>query len=549
MNKDFDRRTRIKSPAVRPVRGAAAWFARLSTSTRLLLVLLLTLLPLALIAVVALHQINLNSAAQANRLVTESVSNGAQQLANVMRIERRFAYLLIKRQQQDDDAGEICAALQRRYRTMGPGAPAFALTWPERPQFACSYGTIPQAVRRAMEDKRSAAEFQIIPDNGLIIRDSELRNDPRFIAYFDRASLDAILGELGQSGGQSLDLSDGQRLFAIQNSARTSRFRDHVSQPLGLGKLELVMRTNLTRISSPQLISLVVPFSMMLAAAIVGWLVVDRMVIAPLAALKRKLELYEPGSEITPSATRWLDASELTDLDSAFIRLGQQVAADKASLRDGLERQKALTREVHHRVKNNLQIVTSLINLHARKAAGDGADQAFLTIQRRVDALSVVYRNHRAVHEVQTGISLRSLICELVGSFREADGNSDLSRFTKLDIDELCVNQDVAMATTFLLTEIFDSLASGGAADDLLISVHADPTSDAANPTAQMRMTSRRFCAGGLFDQPGGSETTGVFAGLSRQLRQPLELDRTTGVLSIRLPVVQDNGDDEASPL
>ena len=55
-----------------------------------------------------------------------------------------------------------------------------------------------------------------------------------------------------------------------------------------------------------------------------------------------------------------------------------------------------------------------------------------------------------------------------------------------------------------------------------------------------MRMVSRRFCKGGLFDQPGGSETSGVFAGLSRQLRQPLELDRDTGVLAIRLPLVQD---------
>src|SRR3546814_19235322 len=105
-------------------------------------------------------------------------------------------------------------------------------------------------------------------------------------------------------------------------------------------------------------------------------------------------------------------AQEIRDLGQTFRLITQTIAAHEAELAAGLERQTRLTREVHHRVKNNLQIIASLINLHSRSAPTQEAVDAYISIQRRVDALSVVHRNHYAELEVHPGIGVRSLRSE-----------------------------------------------------------------------------------------------------------------------------------------
>src|SRR3546814_2081470 len=115
-----------------------------------------------------------------------------------------------------------------------------------------------------------------------------------------------------------------------------------------------------------------------------------------------------------------------------------------------------LTREVHHRVKNNLQIIASLINLHARSAHDAEAVEAYATIQRRVDALSVVHRNHYAELEEHRGVGVRSLISELSASLR-GTAPAEARRFgIQIDSDNLHISQDVAVPVAFLLTELVE---------------------------------------------------------------------------------------------
>jgi two-component sensor histidine kinase len=116
-----------------------------------------------------------------------------------------------------------------------------------------------------------------------------------------------------------------------------------------------------------------------------------------------------------------------------------------------------LTREVHHRVKNNLQVVASLIALHARGSTGDVA-AAYASIQRRVDALAVVHRNHYAELEENRGVALRSLIGELTSNLR-ATAPAEASHFhIMLDMAVAHVSQDVAVPVAFLITEMVELL-------------------------------------------------------------------------------------------
>ena len=79
-----------------------------------------------------------------------------------------------------------------------------------------------------------------------------------------------------------------------------------------------------------------------------------------------------PGSIIP---TRSWAASEIRDLCDAFERAVDRIEGAEREALEALDGQRRLVREVHHRVKNNLQVVASLLSIHGRsagKAGGQG---------------------------------------------------------------------------------------------------------------------------------------------------------------------------------
>ena len=59
---------------------------------------------------------------------------------------------------------------------------------------------------------------------------------------------------------------------------------------------------------------------------------------------------------------------EIQELRDAFARAVARVDESEREMAGALEGQRRLVREVHHRVKNNLQVVASLLNIHGRSA-------------------------------------------------------------------------------------------------------------------------------------------------------------------------------------
>eukprot|EP00456_Euglypha_rotunda_P050746 TRINITY_DN40879_c0_g2_i2.p2 TRINITY_DN40879_c0_g2~~TRINITY_DN40879_c0_g2_i2.p2 ORF type:complete len:169 (+),score=51.57 TRINITY_DN40879_c0_g2_i2:113-619(+) len=148
---------------------------------------------------------------------------------------------------------------------------------------------------------------------------------------------------------------------------------------------------------------------MWFAAAAIGWFVVNRLLIRPLVLLRRVVAAYQPGEVLEPMQRVRTPAQEIVALGETFREISEDVATHEAEMAEGLDTQRKLTREVHHRVKNNLQIIASLISLHARSAHEAVAIEAYASIQRRVDALSVVHRNHFAELEENRGVGVRPL--------------------------------------------------------------------------------------------------------------------------------------------
>jgi two-component sensor histidine kinase len=301
---------------------------------------------------------------------------------------------------------------------------------------------------------------------------------------------------------------------------------------IGLGEIALTTRMRSAPITSPVLVSLILPIIMWAAAAGIGWFVVDRLLIRSLRQLRSRVANFVPGEEIDPGAMHALPAQEIRELGETFRAISRTVAEHEAGLAEGLVRQTKLTREVHHRVKNNLQVISSLINFHARAARSAEATQAYASIQRRVDALAVVHRNHFAELEENRGLSLRSVIGELASNIR-ATAPDDSPIGVTLDIAPYLANQDVAIAIAFLLTEIVELAMTVSPTAQVRISIGAAPTDD----RAILRVNSPALVDDDRMRALVAERYGRVIEGLARQLRSKLHYDPLVGAYEIAVAV------------
>ena len=176
-------------------------------------------------------------------------------------------------------------------------------------------------------------------------------------------------------------------------------------EPVAGGQLQLRMKLGVQRIGTVDFLMIVLPVLMWLFAALIGWLILQRLLLRPLELVQRAVSAYRPGDRDIALPRIASPAREIGDLGTAFDDVVQTVSRHEAELEAAVERQTRLVREVHHRVKNNLQVVASLLNLHARGAPNEQVGAAYASIQRRVDALAVVHRNHYAELEENRGVA------------------------------------------------------------------------------------------------------------------------------------------------
>lgn len=331
-------------------------------------------------------------------------------------------------------------------------------------------------------------------------------------------------------GIQSVTLTDGDRTLPIVGGRASDDSRVKVTRwPISGGGLVAEVAMPRARVTTLDRLLLLLPLLMWVAAAIITWLLVSRLLVRPLKRLERGVLNYQPGGGPADLPRNLGPAEEIRQLRDAFSRAVDRVQDSERDMTSALEGQRRLVREVHHRVKNNLQVIASLLNIHGRGAETLEARAAYASISRRVSALSIVHRNHFAEMEENRGIALRPLVTELAAELRAGAPDAARGLMIDLDLDTAYTTQDVAVAVAFLVTEIVEFAMLNAPEDPVEISLRR--TSEL---TTRLAIGSRVLVPDDQ-DQPEKIQFERIVTGLAKQLRSTLE--RKLGRYSVDLPV------------
>src|SRR3546814_659895 len=195
------------------------------------------------------------------------------------------------------------------------------------------------------------------------------------------------------------------------------------------------------------------PVLMWVIAIGVAWFAVDHLVLRQIRLLRRTANAYAKGHFEARTAGIDDAPEELRELGVTMHKMADVISLHESELRKSLQEQKTLLKEVYHRVKNNLQVVSSLVNLQVSRAANEHERGALRATQDRIHALSMVHSNLYKAPELHR-IKLQEFVPQLCEYLRQAHGAPSENVRMEFDIDPVQSETARAVPIALLITEV-----------------------------------------------------------------------------------------------
>jgi two-component sensor histidine kinase len=196
------------------------------------------------------------------------------------------------------------------------------------------------------------------------------------------------------------------------------------------------------------------PILFIVVAWIAIWFVTDRQVTQWILYLRRIAAAYRTGHyTIRPDLAE--APTEFKLLGDALSEMAEGIQDRDRRLRDAVDQKTVLIKEIHHRVKNNLQIVMSLLSIQANQVKDSGARDALMQAQTRINALALV---HRILNELedQSILDLKQLLEELAHQIAGGMGNENVR--IQVDVPSRVVSGNVAVAVALFTVEALTNI-------------------------------------------------------------------------------------------
>ncbi len=209
------------------------------------------------------------------------------------------------------------------------------------------------------------------------------------------------------------------------------------------------------------------PLAFLVIAVAVAWYGIDQLVVRWVDRLGRLAALYGAGRSSVRAGTFDGAPRELRTLADAFDAMADRVERRSNELKAAVDQKSTLLRELHHRVKNNFQLVASLLSLEASAAEVEERAAVLRIQQGRVHALAIAHRLAYASGDIGE-VPLMELIREVVMSL--SHGIEPVEKTARVDIptEGPSVSLDTAVPVALLVTELLRPALEAAVRNELL---------------------------------------------------------------------------------
>lgn len=159
-----------------------------------------------------------------------------------------------------------------------------------------------------------------------------------------------------------------------------------------------------------------------------------------------------------------------------LLRAHHKLYRSRNEIQERIEEKETLLKEVHHRVKNNLQTVSSLLSLQSRSIADDKISNIIKSSQNRVVSMAMVhemlYKRDDYLSKIELKPYVKELCDYLIRSVKGSNSNVKLD----LDIDDHKLSIDTVIPLGLIINETITNALKYGikesTAGEIHVSVH-----------------------------------------------------------------------------
>jgi two-component system, sensor histidine kinase PdtaS len=191
---------------------------------------------------------------------------------------------------------------------------------------------------------------------------------------------------------------------------------------------------------------------MWLAGLVTSGIAADLLVTRHIRTLNRSIVTFSRGDRRLQAIDLRNAPVEIEELAEAYMTMTESVIRSEADLEDSVHQKEVLLREVHHRVKNNLQLISSIMNIQLRSARSGEARDLLKNLQERIMSLATV---HRGLYQTSglADVRAQELIPDIVRQIMAISAGPEKPFHTHTDIDDLRLVPDQAVPLSLLLAE------------------------------------------------------------------------------------------------
>jgi hypothetical protein len=198
---------------------------------------------------------------------------------------------------------------------------------------------------------------------------------------------------------------------------------------------------------------LLVPVLLWLAAVGATWLAIEHFVARPLLVVEGLARAYARGEDSQADEALLRGApNEIASLRRTLAAMAKTLRGRENRLTVALQEERALLLELNHRVKNNLQMVASILSIQARGTSDAAEARGLARAQDRVQLLALAHAQIYGSGEVRD-IALDQLAGEIIRSLCAARGAVASRVRLDLALQPVRAKADLAVPLAFLIGE------------------------------------------------------------------------------------------------